>query len=73
MTCAERGRSRRAGLDPCLSGGWLGATFVLLLVAQRVDLDLTQHWWLLAMPLLAALLLNVTLLEPYRRRRQRRS
>jgi hypothetical protein len=49
-----------------------GLTFVLLVVCQRLDVDVTRHLWLLGMPLLAALIVNVTLIELYRRRRHRR-
>jgi len=57
-----------------VGSGLLGAglTFVLLLVCQRLDVDITRHMWLLALPLLAALIMNVTAIELYRRRRGHR-
>jgi hypothetical protein len=57
-----------------VGSGMLGAglTFVLLLVCQRLGVDITRHVWLLVMPLLAALIVNVALIELYRRRRHER-
>ncbi len=53
-----------------VGSGMLGAglTVVLLLVCQRLGVDITRHIWLLGMPLLAALIVNVVLIELYRRR-----
>ncbi len=49
-----------------------GLTFILLLVCQRLEVDISLHLWLLAMPLLAALVVNVSLIELYRRRLRNR-
>ncbi len=42
-------------------------TFVLLGVSARAGLDLNEHLWLLAIPAILALTLNIVLLELYRR------
>ncbi len=42
-------------------------TYVLLLCSQYFGIDLTANVWLLAMPLLLALILNVLLIELYKK------
>ena len=47
-------------------------TFVLLGIVARAGIDLNRNIWLLAIPAVLALLLNVILLEIYRKFRSRK-
>ena len=46
-------------------------TFVVLGVCQRLDIDINKHVWVLAIPLVVALVLNIGLLELWRKWRRR--
>ncbi len=41
--------------------------FVVLGVSQRLGISLDKHLWVVAIPAVLSLLLNITLLELYRR------
>ena len=47
-------------------------TFILLGIVARAGIDLNRNIWLLAIPAVLALLLNVILLEIYRKFRSRK-
>jgi hypothetical protein len=55
----------------CISLG-LVLTFLVLGVCQRLGIDIDENLWVLAIPAVLALLLNITLLEVYRKFRGRR-
>jgi hypothetical protein len=45
----------------------VGITFALLVFCWNFGVDITQHYWLLAIPPAFSLLLNVLLIELYRK------
>ena len=54
----------------CVSVG-LVTTFMVLAVSQRLGIDIMgEHLWVLAIPAVLALFLNVALLELYRKYRK---
>lgn len=46
-------------------------TYTVLLVSQYYGIDLTRHIWLLAIPIVLSLIINVIFIELYRKRRRR--
>jgi hypothetical protein len=44
-----------------------GLTFGLLAICAYYKIDITLHWWLLTIPSAASLLINVLLIELYRK------
>jgi hypothetical protein len=46
-------------------------TFTLLLVCQYFNIDLFIHWWLLAIPVVLAVSVNIVLIELYKKHRSR--
>jgi len=44
-----------------------GITFALLAFCAYYKIDITLHWWLLAIPVFASLFINVFLIELFRR------
>jgi predicted outer membrane lipoprotein len=44
-----------------------GLTFGLLAFCAYYQIDITRHWWLLGLPLAATLIINVLIIELYRR------
>jgi hypothetical protein len=44
-----------------------GFTFGLLALCANHNIDITQHWWLMAIPAGAALLINVFFIELYQK------
>jgi hypothetical protein len=42
-------------------------TFVLLVVCRHFDIDLTQNLWLITLPIVIAIALNILFLELYYR------
>ena len=58
-----------------LAAGCIGVgvilTFILLGVTVRAKLDLNENLWLLAIPAVLSLTLNIILLELYRKFRRR--
>ena len=49
----------------------VGITFIVLVVTGYYGIDVTQHLWLLAIPAILSLVLNVTFIELYLRFRRR--
>ncbi len=45
----------------------VGITFLILAVCAYYGIDVTQNWWLMAIPAAASLLINVLLIELYRK------
>ena len=45
----------------------VGITFALLAFCAYYGIDVTRHWWLMGIPAAASLLINVLLLELYRK------
>ena len=54
----------------CVSLGII-ITFVVLGVSQRLGISLDENWWLVAVPVVLSLIINITLLEIYRKFRKR--
>ncbi len=44
-----------------------GITFALLTICWRLGIEITRHYWLLSIPPLLSLALNVGLIELYRK------
>jgi len=59
-----------------LAVGCVGAgvviTFVVLGVCQRFGINIDEHLWVVAIPAVLTLILNVTLLEIYRKFRKKK-
>ncbi len=47
-------------------------TFVLILLCGYFQIDITKHIWLLAIPVTLSVILNITFIELYRKRRKNR-
>ena len=47
-------------------------TFVVLGVVQRLGIDMDENIWLLAIPAILAIILNIALLELYHRYRKKK-
>ena len=47
-------------------------TFVVLGICQRLGISIDENWWVVAIPAVFSLILNVFLLELYRKYRRRR-
>ncbi len=45
----------------------VGLTFALLAFCAYYRIDITLHWWLLGIPVISSLLINVFLIELYRK------
>jgi hypothetical protein len=55
----------------CVSVGVV-ITFIVLGVCQRLGINIDEHLWIVAIPAVLSLFLNVALLEIYRKFRRRR-
>jgi hypothetical protein len=55
----------------CVSLGII-ITFIVLGVCQRLDYDIDRHWWVVAVPVVLSLVLNVTFVEIYRKLRPKK-
>ncbi len=55
----------------CTSAG-IVITLVVLGVCQRLGINIDKNLWVLAIPVVLSLFLNITLLELYRKYRKRR-
>jgi len=55
----------------CVSVGVV-LTFVVLGVCARLGISIQENLWVLAIPTLSSLILNITLLEVYRKYRKRK-
>lgn len=45
----------------------VGITFALLAFCAYHNIDITLHWWLLGIPVMSSLLINIFLIELYRK------
>ncbi len=45
----------------------VGITFLILFLCSYYNIDITRNWWLMAIPAGASLLINVGLVELYRK------
>ena len=55
----------------CVSVGVI-VTFVVLGVCKRLGINIDENLWVLAIPMVLSLILNVSLLELYRKYRKRK-
>jgi hypothetical protein len=55
----------------CVSFGVI-LTFVMLGITARMGVDINKNFWIVALPAIASLTLNVALLELYRKFRKKR-
>jgi len=56
----------------CIAAG-VAITFVVLIVCQRLGINIIdEHLWVLAIPAVMSLILNITLLELYHKFRKRK-
>lgn len=56
-----------------VSCGFLGIviTFLVLLACKYFSLDLSRNWWVAAIPVVLAVVLNVCLIELFRKYKKR--
>lgn len=47
-------------------------TFVVLGISQRLSIDIFENFWVLAIPVVLSLILNITILELYRKYKKRK-
>ena len=47
-------------------------TFVVLCVCVRLGIDINENFWIVAIPAVLSIILNITLLELYRKFRKRK-
>ena len=45
-------------------------TFIVLVACQRLGIDIRQNWWVLAIPAVLSLVINIALVELYNRLRK---
>ena len=45
--------------------------YALIFACQYFKIDISQHWWLITIPVTLAVVLNVTLIELYRKYKMR--
>jgi hypothetical protein len=45
----------------------VGITFAILAICAYYGIDVTRNWWLMAIPAFGSLLINVLLIELYRK------
>jgi len=45
--------------------------FVALLACQHFGIDISRNWWILALPAILAVVLNIVLIELYDKRKKR--
>jgi hypothetical protein len=53
----------------CVSLG-IVITFIVLGACQRLGVKIDEHWWVVAIPVVLSLILNVIFLEVYRKFRK---
>jgi len=49
----------------------MGLVFALILICQYYAIDIGQHWWLITLPVTLAVILNIVLIEIYRKYKMR--
>jgi hypothetical protein len=54
----------------CVSLG-IVITFVVLGVCRYLGIDIDKHWWIVGVPVVLSLIINVALVEIYRKLRKR--
>jgi len=54
----------------CLSLGII-ITFVVLGLCQYLGINIDDNWWIVAVPVVLSLIINITLIEIYRKFRRR--
>ena len=56
----------------CVSLGII-ITFIVLGLCARLNYPIDQHWWVVAVPVVLSLILNVTFVELYHKFRPKKS
>ena len=54
----------------CVSLGII-LTFIVLGVCWYLGIDINEHWWIVAVPVVLSLILNILFIEIYRKLRKR--
>ena len=54
----------------CVSLGII-ITFIVLGMCQRLGINIDQHWWVVAIPVVLSVILNVIFIETYRKFRKK--
>ena len=54
----------------CVSLGII-ITFVVLGLCQYLGINIDENWWVVAVPVVLSLIINITLIEIYRKYRRR--
>jgi hypothetical protein len=54
----------------CVSLGII-ITFIVLGLCQRLGIKIDEHWWVVAVPVVLSLIINIIFVEIYRRLRKR--
>jgi hypothetical protein len=54
----------------CVSLGII-ITFIVLGLCQYLGIDIDENWWVVAIPVVLSLIINITLIEIYRKYRRR--
>lgn len=49
----------------------MAITFVVVLICQYLDFDMLKHLWVVAIPVVLSLVLNVSIIELYRKIKKR--
>ncbi len=53
----------------CVSLGII-ITFIVLGVCARLGINIDEHWWVVAIPVVLSLIINIALVEIYRKFRK---
>ncbi len=53
----------------CVSLGII-ITFIVLWGCQRLGINIDEHWWVVAIPVVLSLIINITLVEIYHKFRK---
>jgi hypothetical protein len=54
----------------CVSLGII-ITFIVLWACARLGINIDEHWWVVAIPVVLSLIINITLVEIYHKFRKR--
>jgi len=54
----------------CVSLGII-ITFIVLWACQRLGINIDENWWVVAIPVVLSLIINITLVEIYHKFRKR--
>ncbi len=55
----------------CVSLGII-ITFIVLAVCARLGINIDRHWWIVAIPVVLSLIINIALVEIYRKFRTKK-